>query len=319
MRNRSRTKPPARSTGSNTQLSILELDRFSAANVAQWEVVSASFEELCAHIYYGIEPFRRVCRGQLLDALRKRPAEPVTFEDWYRLVTYKYCLMPLSAAGSLTWVGGRFNAGQEIKDAIRPWPALYLAEDFETAFCERFGVKQSGAGGLTAQELALENGVSVTQVRLRGHVRSVFNAGDLQALAPFALLLSKARLPKEIPPLLKKLGLPRRAVNLIKTPEALRECLAGSWRTGPVQYGLPSPTQTFAELVREAGYEAILYPSTKGSGKCLAVFPDNLQSSETFVELCDEPPAEVRHRRLDLATCHELCGLEILSAAQRSI
>jgi len=316
MRNRSRTKLPLRTANHGVQLSILELDRFSAANVAQWEAVSASFDEICAHLYFGTEPFRRLRRESLLEALRKRPSEPISFNNWYRLVTYKYCLMPLSAAGSLTWIGGRFNAGQELRSVIRPWPALYVAEDFETAFCERFGIKQSGAGGLTAQELALENGVSVTQVRLRGHVHSVFNAGDLQALAPFARILSKAHLPKEIPPLAKKLGLPRSAVTLIKTPELLRKCLGGNWRIGPVQYGLPAQTQTFADLVREAGYEAILYPSTKGSGKCLAIFPDNLQSSETFVELCDEPPAEVRHCRLDLTTCQELCGFEVDSSGR---
>jgi hypothetical protein len=60
-------------------------------------------------------------------------------------------------------------------------------------------------------------------------------------------------------------------------------------------------------LIRAAGFEAILYRSTKGSKRCLAVFPDALTSG-SFVELADPAPSAVRHTRLDVESADELSG-----------
>jgi hypothetical protein len=82
-----------------------------------------------------------------------------------------------------------------------------------------------------------------------------------------------------------------------------------NWRTLPIQFGIPAPSQVFAELVRAAGYEAILYRSSKGQGKCLAVFPDKMDSA-SYIELVDSSPATVQHRRLDANTSEDLEGWE---------
>ena len=68
-----------------------------------------------------------------------------------------------------------------------------------------------------------------------------------------------------------------------------------NWRVLPIQFGLPAPSQTLADLIREAGFEAILYQSSKGPGKCLALFPDKL-SDRSFIELIDPPPSKVGSR-----------------------
>ena len=109
-----------------------------------------------------------------------------------RILTYQYCLEPLSCAGSLWDIGGRFNAGAELDDGtLKPWPA------------------------------------------------------------------------------------------------------------------------------RAAGFEAILYRSTKGSGKCLAVFPD-LLASGSFIELSDQPPTAQTHLRLDDNSADELAGWDTLPPQLRS-
>ena len=59
-------------------------------------------------------------------------------------------------------------------------------------------------------------------------------------------------------------------------------------------------------LLIEAGFEGILYPSSKGKGLCIAMFPEVLINSESYVELSDPAPAHLGHRRLDSTTCQAL-------------
>jgi hypothetical protein len=74
------------------------------------------------------------------------------------------------------------------------------------------------------------------------------------------------------------------------------------WRNLPIQFGLPSNPQIFGNLLRNAGFEGVVYPSSKGNETCLAVFPENLGGSESFVELADLAPSGVTNTRLDSAT-----------------
>lgn len=84
----------------------------------------------------------------------------------------------------------------------------------------------------------------------------------------------------------------------------------------PAQFGLPAAGHTLAELIRSAGFEAILYRSTKGSGRCVAVFPDMI-GANSFVELADASPVEVKYQRLDQSTGDELAGWESLPTQKR--
>ena len=87
--------------------------------------------------------------------------------------------------------------------------------------------------------------------------------------------------------------------------------LKHNWRVQPAQFGLPARSHILAELVRAAGFEAILYKSTMGPGKCLAVFPEKLSGS-AHIELEDKAPPEVKHTRLDENTAGDLAGRHIL-------
>ena len=76
---------------------------------------------------------------------------PVEFQRWSRLLDYQFSNQPLSREGSVKGDGGRFNIGRTLNPAsYTPFPALYVAEDFQTAFRERFGIdRHGGAGGLS--------------------------------------------------------------------------------------------------------------------------------------------------------------------------
>lgn len=89
-----------------------------------------------------------------------------------------------------------------------------------------------------------------------------------------------------------------------------------NWRTLPVQFGLPAPSHAVAELVRAAGYEAIVYRSTQGGGRCVAVFPDLIDSG-SFIELASPAPSEVEYTRLDAGSADALAGWEEILMRKR--
>jgi hypothetical protein len=137
----SRPPPPKEPRG------ILELDRFSEASLRQWLAVSRDLDVLQDELYFGLEPERRSLRADLIGALQQSSPVAIDLLRWVRVVTYQFSDAPLSCAGSLQYIGGRFNAGAELDaNTLNPWPALYLAEDFETAFREKYQLPQDGRG-----------------------------------------------------------------------------------------------------------------------------------------------------------------------------
>jgi RES domain-containing protein len=67
----------------------------------------------------------------------------VNLNGWVRIVNYQFSHTPLSCAGSLKYIGGRYNAGVELEpNTLAAWPTLYIAENYETAFREAFQLCQ---------------------------------------------------------------------------------------------------------------------------------------------------------------------------------
>ena len=55
-------------------------------------------------------------------------------------------------------------------------------------------------------------------------------------------------------------------------------------------FDIPSNSQIFGQMVRASGISGILYYSKNTKKECLAIFPDNLKDSSSYVELLDKPP-----------------------------
>lgn len=310
---------PQRGPGSlRRPIGVIELERFSEATLARWTEVSQDLDELNAELFFGTRPEQRRLRPQLIDALEK--AEPICLSEpnWVRFVTYQYSFSPLSAAGSLLAYGGRFNAGADLDaGTVEPWPCLYIAEDDETAFREKFQVAPSTlTNGLTPEDLALARPASYTKVVVSVCLHRIFDMTSPEPLRGLASVLGRIRMPPRATELKKKLKIPDGALKMVNTGQMLYDTVFANWRTLPVQFGLPAPSHVVAELVRAAGYEAILYRSTKGGGRCLAVFPDLIDSG-SFIELASPAPAEVRHTRLDAGSADALSGWEELPARKR--
>lgn len=304
---------PPNAAGTPAPRSLLELDRFSEASVHRWNEISADLDELNAVLQFNLEPERRRHRPELLAALAKETAFELDLSGWVRIVSFQYSHAPLSSAGSLNDVGGRFNAGLELEpNTITPWPALYMAQDFETAYREKF---QRAVGekvdGLTPEELSLGAGGSHSTVVLTGKLSKVFDLTRPDTLAGVATVLGRIKMPDRAEALKKRLKIPKNDLKMARTGKQIHDItVVQNWRILPMQFGLPAHSHILAELIKEAGFEAILYPSTKGGGHCIALFPEHLAPG-SFVQLMDAAPDYVKYPRLDINTAEALAGWDV--------
>ncbi|MES2889008.1 MAG: RES family NAD+ phosphorylase [Pseudomonadota bacterium] len=298
---------------------VLELERFSEESLTKWLGYAQALDRLEDILYFNLEPERRLLRPKLVEALATVPLKTVDVSNWVRMVTYQYSDNPLSCAGSLQWVGGRFNAGAHLDDrTMDPWPALYVAADYETAYREKYQVaKGTLTNGLTPEEMSLAHQGSTATVRINGHLTKVFDMTVVANLAPVAKVFKKIEKPVQLQRFAKKLSMTANCQVMARTAKEVHDlALMHNWRIKPTQFGLPAPSHILAELIRAAGFEAILYPSTKGSADCLAVFPDCLADG-SFIELADAAPAGVQFTRLDNDTGHPLSGWDSIAAKLR--
>ena len=293
---------------------ILELYRFSEANLRQWQSASENLDELEDVLYFNLEPERRKHRPQLVSALQAIAPLEYEITNWGRLIDYQYSDEPLSCAGSLCSPegGGRFNVGIELDaGTISPWSALYIAQDHETAFREKFQMESHGnVDGLTGPELALKPGINFTYLSLTGQLFNVFDLRTDVAVKNLAQILGKIAMPARARALAKELKIPAAELFMVRSAQQVRDmALKNNWRTLPVQFGLPSQSHILAELIRAAGFEAILYKSTKGPGDCMAIFPDRM-ADRSFIEIAGNVPSVVKHKRLDSSSARDLEGWE---------
>lgn len=280
--------------------SLIELERFSQASLRQWLAAESNLRQLHRALFFTLERQRQEHSAELVDALRRMavPGEP--FENWSRIVDWRYNLRPLSVEGSLKRSGGRFNIGAAIDvAAFTPFPALYVAQDYSTAFRERFAQDPDGQPG-RAPEFALRTPGSFTHVTLRGHLEMVVDVTDPQTLKPFAAVLARFSLPREVRELARRVNA-QRPMSLVRSTTMLhRQLLDPCWRAEPMQFDLPANSQIFGRIAAAAGIHGILYPSARHeTAQCLALFAQNWRSSASFVEVIGPPPPHAKLTRID--------------------
>lgn len=281
---------------------VLELDRFSSVDLDRWNRLSSQLDRLHNLLHFGFESQRNAVRSQLTDALQEPGACEVELSNWCRIVPHRYSLDPLSPIGSLFSVGGRFNVGRDIPTDVRsPWPALYIASDEETAYREKYGVARVGSvAGLSPNDFSLMPRESHSVVFMHGVIAHAFDLTDLKALAPLCKALAKFKMPAELLEAMRALRIQRSKIRVIRTPSTLqRAVMATNWRQWPIQFEVPALSQVLAGLILAAGYEAILYPSSKNGERCIAIFPQNLFHRRSFVELSSPAPPGTLHVRID--------------------
>ena len=242
------------------------------------------------------------------------PSSCVRVTDW------RWNLAPLSPAGSIHGIGGRFNIGVELHRARgQAFPALYIACDVDTANREYFGAPpDSSTGQLSTLEFALRTESSFTTFALQTRLEQVFDLRDASRLEAFVQILARFGLSNDTKAFARSAKLQPR--DLVRTPKKLWTLALtppAIWRWECQMFGIPVPGQMLGRFVRDAGFEAILYPSQQGGGDCLAVFPENFKASNSEIRVVGNAPAGASCTILDR---HPLCleGLASYSPPSRA-
>ncbi len=283
------------------------LDRFSIADLRHWQTLGRNAKLYEAQLYNVLEAQRQEHYASLIESLRTIRANPFSFRNWVRISDYKYTLTPLSSRGSVQRIGGRFNFGKGISEyRFEPFNAYYLAEDSPTAWREKFLHEPTGSGvGLSEVELKLADERSLVHLSLRGVIEDLLDITNMTALKPFLAVIRDFKIPAAIRELTKELGL--KPIDTVTTLSMLSaNLLDQNWKARPMHHDIPSKSQIFGKIALDAGFEGILYPSVRGSGRCLALFPRNFKNSTSFVELQSEAPNDNVVTRMDATNFNHL-------------
>lgn len=270
------------------------LDLFTEEDLELWSSRAENAQRYSDYVYFDLERQRAVHHDALCDALRDSGGIDIDLSGWARVCDYRWCLEPLSPAGSLRGIGGRFNIGSDLDRARgQQFPALYLAENVDTAYYEFFGGEPgTRPGGLSLQEMALRRKTSFATFALRGHADNVLDLRHLGSLREFSKIIATFELSPDTRRFARKIGLPAR--DLLRTARDIEKRILTPpqvWRTEPQLFGIPAANQIFSRFVRGAGFEGVIYPSQQGGTLCLAIYPENLRMGTTHIEVVGGAPA----------------------------
>ena len=276
------------------------LDTFTERDLEYWADRSENAQRYSDRVYFDLERQRAANHDALCDALRNAGGIDVEIDGWTRVCDYRWSLTPLSPAGSLKGIGGRFNIGSDLDRARgQQFPALYLAGDADTAYVEFFGgAPEASVGGLKIQEFALRRKTSFTTFVLRGRVENVLDLRASGSLKEFARIVGHFELSNDTRRFARSIGVPVR--TLMRTARQIHERVLlppAAWRSEPQLFGIPAPNQILSRYVLGAGFEGVIYPSQRGGNTCLAIYPENVAG--TRVEVIGGRPIQATHFVLD--------------------
>jgi len=302
-RKKSHKKRPLKEAQKN---SLILLDQFTQKDLRTWQRMSDGFDNFHIRLYYHLEGLRNAHHEALCEAIQNAGSTSIELSRWVRIVDYRYSLEPLSSAGSLV-KSGRFNIGRDINPTqFPPYPALYVAENYNTSYAEKFGAPESTeVDGLSGHEFSLRKPTSFSSVIVSGKLNNLFDVSKTANIREFVNVIKKFEIPSELKVLAKRIGI-KPPFNLTDIAPLKQNLLSNDWRAWPIQMQLPANPQIFGRLIMEAGFEGIIYPSAKGKGRCIAIFPENLAGTDSYVELSDKAPDGVVHLKLDASSWVEL-------------
>ena len=199
-------------------------------------------------------------------------------------------------------------AGLTSLDPIKftQFPALYIAENYETAYRERNQIspEKKPDSGLSPDELSLTNTASTVDLILEGSIKSVIDLTNTSCLKQFYDVIEDIKLPSYLETRSNKLNIPV-MYHVRSYDELTKSILQDNWRSIPVTYDIPSNSQIFGYLAHQAGLEGILYPSKMSdSMRSLAIFPKNFTNSSSYIKIQDKnKPQNIKYHELNSTTC----------------
>lgn len=232
------------------------------------------------------------------------------FSSWHRILDLQFMENPLSARGSvLNDPGGRFNIGNIDQLKFPSFPALYLAENYETAYREKNQIlpNETFDEGLSSDDLSLTDRNSTVDLLLKGCLKSVIDLSDKKSLKDFYNVIKDIKLSKQLEKKSQRLNLA--TMYHVQSYQELRQSiLQDKWRQLPMLTDIPANSQIFGQLVHISQVEGIVYLSRMSAAlKCLAVFPKNFVKSDSYIKIQDSnKPKNIRFTELSADTFHHM-------------
>lgn len=275
-------------------------EQFTESDIQRWASWGAAGRRFHWDWYSDLAYQRSLIAAPIKAALLTA-IEPFAFSKWQRVGRLKYALEPLSTVGSRrNKPGGRFNFGTIDTALFPPFPALYLASDRETAMQEVLGQEAAAIGELDAFEFAVAKPDAIFNVPVSGSLRAVIDLRKPEKLDPFVTLIKDFKIKGDIQEMARASNMP--PPTLVRSrDELLNVMMDSNWRQWPSLFGVPSSSQIFGQLASDAGIEGVIFPSKFNGNANIALYPKNF-GAESFVELVDEVPAEIKVKRLDAST-----------------
>lgn len=211
-------------------------------------------------------------------------------DTFYRVVSSKYMNDPLCTAGSLLY-SGRFNFGNISYD-YQPFACLYVSSNENGAKYEKFPNQDNTL--LSSSEMSLVPNDSFLTSRCEINLTKCIDIRTQDSLKNFTKVISKIepteRFQKKWRKMNRKVSgkskvAPLRTIKTVKELyKSLFEVYYEQWVTW---LDIPSNSQWFGHYVKEAGIEAIMYPSLRYEG-CynLAIYPENF-GPKSYICLAD--------------------------------
>ena len=280
------------------------LDQFNLGDIRRWSKLRDDLRRMHWDFQSDLAFQRSKITGKLSKSLQAAAVRGYSFEGWQRVVTYQYATAPLSVSGSLVDPGGRFNIGDIDQSHYTPFPGIYVAKDRMTSLQEALCQSIPESDLDKALDFALTDNRSIAIVSLRGHLDTLIDLNKPDKMREFVDLIKDFKMPKVAFKTSAKYRIKLDIVNSVDN--LLKTLLAQHWRSLPMQFDLPSSSQIFGQIVKDAGIEGILYPSKYSGEECIVIFPQNFRNTESFVELVDKPPRGTKFARLDSNNWHEV-------------
>ena len=216
--------------------------------------------------------------------------------DFGRIVSSKFAADPLSGVGSvLLPPGGRFNIAKSSSFSSY-FIGLYLAEDYETAFTEKYHRTTEDQSENDLKNFALQPNESFSFNRVRVKLENYIDLTNDNTLIAFTDAIKDITIPDYYKNLGKKLKI---ELTMATDSEVVKSFFFNEhYPVWAAWLDQPAPSQLFGHYCKLAGVQGILYPSVRNKTKNnLVVFPDNLIESDSSLKLIDDLPFVKEDRR----------------------
>lgn len=175
------------------------LELFTHADLTTWRIASEAYEEFHVRLFFHLEGLRKLHHDEMCAALQDSVAISMPLENWVRIIDFQYCTNPLSVRGSIIQ-GKRFNIGKDLNPKRFPtFPALYLADRYETAYAETHGAPPSKAGQVfSGPEFGQRTPGSFMSIDVSGHVENLFDLRRARNLNSFVEIIRSFEIPDDL-------------------------------------------------------------------------------------------------------------------------